>query len=937
MDVKTSQNKESEQTNVSNSTLETAIDAELNEVKLSAKDLKHIRKKAKILHVVEGVLQSTLNGSLEKRIDFVVVFTPRKHEPTKQKEIAEQDRIDTLRKKFLDTCKKEGFEMSEESATLPAIGMKTFIKLHCTFDALCDYAEKLKIELPLAGCDVLNEDYLYQGATGFFRKKFVDHFGTEDDPDYISAPFIKEKMYLFEGFTDKTVLFRNSIRSLVAEYILESMDARAEAEITEEEKLKKWNLSWFLHEKIFDDTFVLHDESSEDPFELKNESYINERIKQLKWKKLHPAPDASIKNGKTSAVIKGNKSTASSSTAIALKEETVYSSSSDSETEVKGSSEGTANNKQSSKSTGGGGGGGKKFYYDARKDLHFRWCVPILKMLPLMRIRNYFGEKIALYFAWTETMIMALWIPAILGIIVFVFGLTRSVNTYIELRDNSSADSNSTGLDVQEILDIVNTAVDNTLTPYYSLFICLWATVFLELWKRRNASLKYEWDVNSFEDLEPDRPQFKGDTDAMDPFTGQMVKVFPFSRKIPRLIGSFVTLLFMVCVVLAATIGVIIYRAFSSWKWQNSAFSQLVLSTGLAAVMNACAILILEQIYKKLAWILTDWENHRTQTEYDDALIIKIFAFYFVNSYSSLFYIAFIRGGTGTKGILGLGHKFTDECPNDNCMSELALQTLVLMAAKPVPKFCYDIILPRVKSLALDCISKCRRSKVSPEKNDMKKLKENMMIREYVKLPLENFTLEEYLEKTIAFGYQVLFAPSIPLGPLVALIFWLVDIRLDPQRMLWQYRRPVAYIAEDIGTWYAILEFIAWVAVVVNAGVIAFTSSFGKDESLKDQLLIFLIFEHICFVAKFLLAYVIPDTPSHVVLAMRKENYEAENRLEEATKKGETLKSKIKYRSSREILEGTPYKQIPRNIRKREKKHKDTYRQDSPGQNVHER
>ena len=37
-------------------------------------------------------------------------------------------------------------------------------------------------------------------------------------------------------------------------------------------------------------------------------------------------------------------------------------------------------------------------------------------------------------------------------------------------------------------------------------------------------------------------------------------------------------------------------------------------------------------------------ENHRTQTQYDDALIIKLFAFQFANSYASCFYIAFFRG-----------------------------------------------------------------------------------------------------------------------------------------------------------------------------------------------------------------------------------------------------------------------------------------------------
>ena len=35
-------------------------------------------------------------------------------------------------------------------------------------------------------------------------------------------------------------------------------------------------------------------------------------------------------------------------------------------------------------------------------------------------------------------------------------------------------------------------------------------------------------------------------------------------------------------------------------------------------------------------------ENHRTDTEYEDALISKLFLFQFVNFYSSFFYIAFV-------------------------------------------------------------------------------------------------------------------------------------------------------------------------------------------------------------------------------------------------------------------------------------------------------
>lgn len=44
-----------------------------------------------------------------------------------------------------------------------------------------------------------------------------------------------------------------------------------------------------------------------------------------------------------------------------------------------------------------------------------------------------------------------------------------------------------------------------------------------------------------------------------------------------------------------------------------------------------------------LTFVLSSTENHRTQTSYEDALIIKLFGFQFVNSYTSLFYIAFFR------------------------------------------------------------------------------------------------------------------------------------------------------------------------------------------------------------------------------------------------------------------------------------------------------
>ena len=53
----------------------------------------------------------------------------------------------------------------------------------------------------------------------------------------------------------------------------------------------------------------------------------------------------------------------------------------------------------------------------------------------------------------------------------------------------------------------------NSCTDQYSLYMryvhcMIVGTLFLEVWKRKNASLAYEWDVDTFEVAEMDRPEF---------------------------------------------------------------------------------------------------------------------------------------------------------------------------------------------------------------------------------------------------------------------------------------------------------------------------------------------------------------------------------------------------------------------------------------------
>ena len=59
---------------------------------------------------------------------------------------------------------------------------------------------------------------------------------------------------------------------------------------------------------------------------------------------------------------------------------------------------------------------------DARHELDRTWAKSC-RFQPLWKIRNYFGEKIALYFAWCGMLTMTLWVPMIFGFIVFLYGL----------------------------------------------------------------------------------------------------------------------------------------------------------------------------------------------------------------------------------------------------------------------------------------------------------------------------------------------------------------------------------------------------------------------------------------------------------------------------------------------------------------------------------
>ena len=56
---------------------------------------------------------------------------------------------------------------------------------------------------------------------------------------------------------------------------------------------------------------------------------------------------------------------------------------------------------------------------------------------------------------------------------------------------------------------------------------------------------------------------------------------------------------------------------------------------------------VLNVSYSGVVYKLNDFENHQTDTEYEDSLVAKVFVFQLVNSFAALTYVSFIKGFIG--------------------------------------------------------------------------------------------------------------------------------------------------------------------------------------------------------------------------------------------------------------------------------------------------
>lgn len=295
---------------------------------------------------------------------------------------------------------------------------------------------------------------------------------------------------------------------------------------------------------------------------------------------------------------------------------------------------------------------------------------------PLHLIRCYYGERIALYYAFVGAYTRALMLPMALGIVCQVeywFGAGYF--------DFGGIEGNWTGI-------------------VYSLYMSLWSVYFLVKWSRLEGELRFVWGTEHAVTTEHTRYAFTRNEEnpyKYNPLTETNERAYgPSLSRAAKFVPTIIFVL--VCVGGVALAGMCaIYIKAQGPVWN-----------ALGSNLNFLSIVIFQSLYNVVSERLNDWENWQTQDEWDNSFIKKLFLFQFVNNFFFLFFLAYFKYSS----VLGIeGHcKYNELKQRDSCMEEVGLNMLIVFALKTWGQQIVEVSLPFVKAWARHNVVACGKT-----------------------------------------------------------------------------------------------------------------------------------------------------------------------------------------------------------------------------------
>ena len=463
-------------------------------------------------------------------------------------------------------------------------------------------------------------------------------------------------------------------------------------------------------------------------------------------------------------------------------------------------------------------------------------------------IRNYFGDSIAIYFVFLRYFALALLPVIFVAVPYYLFGGRKDFEAFL----------------------------------FFAIYNLLWATLLMEGWKRLSARRTFEWGTLTLagSEYEDARAGFHGREMRNHPVTGRREPDVSTGGRYLKMIfvSTPVVLLCMAgaafCMQLYFYFEDAAVDAFEAEEAEfgtgNSTWTTYVL-TYLPSVVYSIVIFLSNAAYRPLAQRLTEYENHRTESEHLNHLVLKILFFDSFNCFGALFYVAFW------------------------------MQSVKRLRADLASLLVMNQILEQLQETVIPYVSTWRAKRKFSEgvsggkgDDDQKRLATSFRIDDArvtraeteADMPPYEGTFDDYLELFLQYGYISLFSCVYPLASIWAFANNLLELRTDSFKFVKVHQRPFPTPASGVGVWQLAFEILGVVAILTNVTLIGMSADFKATfAGVFNQWQIFMLLaftEHLLVFLKFLVAQVIPDWPEDVRDALHRENYESLEALKES-------------------------------------------------------
>jgi len=475
-------------------------------------------------------------------------------------------------------------------------------------------------------------------------------------------------------------------------------------------------------------------------------------------------------------------------------------------------------------------------YERDRQKLYVDWPFMWKSPQPLERVRVYFGEKVALFFTFYGFYMTMLWLPALWGLLLFSTQLASHSETQ---------------------------SWENPYMLVYAVCMSIWASLVPQLWKRLEGTRRYEWDTLDFEEQETDTLAFKLHpetlkkkhvdecTDVMDEFYFDEGSLLPPRGRKARVLVSILYIMGL-CVV-SGCISINIYALCQPLMSQgDTTFGASIVGFLFTVQSEALSV-----FFRYLLDARMHVENWRTETQQEDAMIMRSAVFKLFTAYFGIFFIAFAANRIPWAPHL--------RCPGWQCMPVVQGTFSSMMVFSLTYRLLKDKVVPAVVKWA---------RKNNPFGNEALKKKANLKV---VQLPMEaqldmqkpREIVQFYEEIVVQFGYIGMFGFCFPLVGFLALGMHFINLRAVAGTLLHTTQRPPYKCASDIGAWQDVLNIIALMTVVTNAGLCGLTGHaiyfYKPDLSYVDRLWMVAILEHVMLLIKILVDTCISPEPDSAV------------------------------------------------------------------------